>query len=47
MSQVLEGRCVMGASGVGHHSADLSQFPLTFRLLCSPPVYFPRMWVVC
>nr|DAQ80943.1 MAG TPA: hypothetical protein [Caudoviricetes sp.] len=32
----------MGVCGAGHHSADLSQLPLTSRLLCSPPVYFPR-----
>jgi len=31
-----------GASGVGHHGADPSQFLLTFRLLCSPSVYFLR-----
>nr|DAK64366.1 MAG TPA: hypothetical protein [Caudoviricetes sp.] len=37
----------MGVSGVGHHDANPSQLPLTRRLLCSPPVYFPRMWVVC
>nr|DAV87844.1 MAG TPA: hypothetical protein [Caudoviricetes sp.] len=30
-----------------HHSAGLSQFPLTFRLLCLPSVHFLRMWVVC
>nr|DAQ96222.1 MAG TPA: hypothetical protein [Caudoviricetes sp.] len=34
-------------SGVGHHGADLSQFPLTSCLLCSPYVHFPRIWVVC
>nr|DAE88947.1 MAG TPA: hypothetical protein [Caudoviricetes sp.] len=26
---------------------SLSQFPLTFCSLCSPSVYFLRMWVVC
>nr|DAR91596.1 MAG TPA: hypothetical protein [Caudoviricetes sp.] len=28
-----EGRCVVGASGVGHHDIDLSQLPLTSRSL--------------
>nr|DAX79575.1 MAG TPA: hypothetical protein [Caudoviricetes sp.] len=43
-----DGRAVCdGRSGAGHHGANLSQFPLTLRLLCSPSVYFPRMWVAC
>ena len=32
---------------VAAEGTDLSQFPLTSCLLCSPSVYFPRMWVVC
>nr|DAD86915.1 MAG TPA: hypothetical protein [Siphoviridae sp. ctio73] len=36
-----------GVCGAGRHDSDVSQFPLTSRLLCSPSVYFLRMWVVC
>ena len=39
--------CDGGVGDVGHRGADFSQFPLTFRLLCSPLVHFLRMWVVC